>query len=164
MEYQALILITLAIAIAYLHSRNIAHRDLKCENILVTTDMNITLIDFGFAKSLNPNHPMLNDNCGSPQYASPEVVMCLPYDPRKADIWSLGVILYALFTGQLPFTMDSGGNRKMLHKIARGDFFLPESLTHQKEVTDLIKLLLITNPSKRPDMGAILDHNWLKSD
>ena len=82
----------------------------------------------------------------------------------KADIWSLGIILFALFTGQLPFTLDSGGNRKMLHKIARGEFILPESLTHEKEVTDLIKLLLVTNPSKRPDMRAILDHPWLSLD
>jgi serine/threonine protein kinase len=162
-------------ALGYMHARNISHRDLKAENILITPipsedpsshsmDYKVTLIDFGFARQVDPSAPLMDDNCGSPQYASPEVIMCQPYDPRQADIWSLGVILFTLATGELPFRSltSQGGQRKMFHRIARGDYSFPSEINVDDNLKDLIKTLLVTKPSVRPSTEQILNHPWLQ--
>ncbi len=164
------------VALDYTHARHIAHRDLKAENILVSRcspsiddptgppKYHATLIDFGFARQVDPSAPLLDDNCGSSQYASPEVIMCQPYDPRQADIWSLGVILFTLATGELPFRAitNQGGQRKMFHRIARGDYSFPQGIDLDDDLKDLIKALLVTKPSSRPSTEWILNHSWLQ--
>lgn len=158
-----------------MHARNISHRDLKAENILITPiasgdsnshslEYKVTLIDFGFARQVEPTTPLLDDNCGSPQYSSPEVIMCQPYDPRLADIWSLGVILFTLATGELPFRSiaSQGGQRKMFHRIARGDYAFPNGIDVDESLKDLIITLLVTKPSARPSTEQILNHPWLQ--
>lgn len=108
--------------IDYLHQHGICHRDLKPENILLDQSDHIKIADFGFARWM----PMkiAETSCGSPHYAAPEVVRGLTYDGRKADIWSCGVILYALLAGRLPF--DDPSIRNLLNKVKSGHFVMPD--------------------------------------
>ncbi|NXD78919.1 TSSK1 kinase, partial [Halcyon senegalensis] len=106
----------LASAIKYCHDLDLAHRDLKCENILLSEDLNVKLTDFGFSKSLSRDENgriILSETfCGSAAYAAPEVLECIPYDPRISDIWSLGVILYTMVCAFMPF--DDSNVKKMI--------------------------------------------------
>ncbi|NXI60213.1 TSSK1 kinase, partial [Chloroceryle aenea] len=106
----------LASAIKYCHDLDLAHRDLKCENILLNEDLNVKLTDFGFSKSLSRDENgriVLSETfCGSAAYTAPEVLEGIPYDPRISDIWSLGVILYTMVCAFMPF--DDSNVRKMI--------------------------------------------------
>lgn len=105
-------------AVKYLHEHNIIHRDLKLENILLDANDNIKLCDFGFSKDLTKsNNELLSETyCGSKAYASPEILLGQPYDPKKADIWAIGVILYIFLTGNMPFKEDSC-NQQILNQV-----------------------------------------------
>ena len=104
-------------ALTYLHSKNIVHRDLKLENILISKDMRIKLIDFGFSTMDNQIH---YDFCGTPHYISPQIISKGGYTGQSADIWALGVVMYKLLTGTFPF---KGLNDKVLYrKICRGEY------------------------------------------
>ncbi|NWI70364.1 TSSK1 kinase, partial [Todus mexicanus] len=106
----------LASAIKYCHDLNLAHRDLKCENILLDKDLDFKLSDFGFCKSLSRDENgriILSETfCGSAAYAAPEVLEGIPYDPRVSDIWSLGVVLYTMVCAFMPF--DDSDVKKMI--------------------------------------------------
>ncbi|NXH12293.1 TSSK1 kinase, partial [Bucco capensis] len=106
----------LASAVKYCHDLDFAHRDLKCENILLCDNLNFKLSDFGFSKSLsrdkNGKVVLSETFCGSAAYAAPEVLEGIPYDPRISDVWSLGVILYTMVYALLPF--DDSNVRKMI--------------------------------------------------
>ena len=93
-------------AIEYSHANKMAHRDLKPENLLLDEDNNIKLIDFGLANYMKDG-ASLTTACGSPNYAAPEVIAGLSYGGHEVDIWSTGIILYAMVIGQLPFDDDS---------------------------------------------------------
>ncbi|XP_072547011.1 testis-specific serine/threonine-protein kinase 6-like, partial [Salminus brasiliensis] len=89
-------------AVVYLHQQDIVHRDLKCENVLLTAENQVKLTDFGFGR-FSRGFPQLSETyCCTRRYAAPEVLMRKPYDPKKSDVWSLGVILYAMVTGSMP--------------------------------------------------------------
>ncbi|CAL1269621.1 unnamed protein product, partial [Larinioides sclopetarius] len=90
-------------AMKYLHSLNIAHRDLKCENIMIDENQKIKIIDFGFCRSTGRFDELSCTFCGSTAYAAPEVLQGIPYDPFLFDIWSLGCVLYVMVTGMMPF-------------------------------------------------------------
>ncbi|KAG8744191.1 hypothetical protein FRC10_010657 [Ceratobasidium sp. 414] len=109
-------------AVAYCHQFRIAHRDLKPENILLDKDKNIKVADFGMAAFV-PRDSLLNTSCGSPHYASPEVVSGLAYSGNVSDVWSCGVILYALLAGRLPF--DDEDIRGLLDKVREGKYVIP---------------------------------------
>ncbi|KAI8376998.1 kinase-like domain-containing protein [Blakeslea trispora] len=94
------------IGLDYCHRHLICHRDLKPENLLLDREKNIKIADFGMA-SLQPTGSLLETSCGSPHYASPEIVNGIPYDGSSSDIWSCGIILYALLSGHLPFDDDN---------------------------------------------------------
>ncbi|KAI9497592.1 kinase-like domain-containing protein [Zychaea mexicana] len=98
----------------YCHRHLICHRDLKPENLLLDKDKNIKIADFGMA-SLQPTGSLLETSCGSPHYASPEIVTGIPYNGSASDIWSCGIILYALLCGHLPF--DDDNIRELLNKM-----------------------------------------------
>ncbi len=142
-----------------MHSINIAHRDLKAENILVFSGR-VTLIDFGFAVQIDDLNPLYTDRRGSTDYVSPEIVMCKLYDPKKSDIWSMGVILYTLLTGSLPFISPS--TKKTFHKIASGDFTFSPHISYPESAVSLVKSILVTNSDKRPSADWIKSSDWLK--
>ncbi|KAI7826627.1 kinase-like domain-containing protein [Gamsiella multidivaricata] len=132
------------VGLAFCHKRKICHRDLKPENLLLDDQMNVKIADFGMA-SLQKTGRLLETSCGSPHYASPEVVTGLKYDGSASDIWSCGIILYALLTGHLPF--DDENIRQLLGKVKIGKFYMPTDISIGAR--DLISRMLTVNPKRR---------------
>lgn len=144
--------------INYCHQFNICHRDLKPENLLLDKQRDIIKIaDFGMA-ALETSDKMLETSCGSPHYASPEIVSGKMYHGAPSDIWSCGIILFALLTGHLPF--DDDNIRKLLLKVQRGKFVMPPELSPQAK--DLIWKMLKTDPNERITMDEIMKHSLLR--
>ena len=109
------------------------HRDLKPENLLLDRDYNIKLIDFGLANSMKDSQALITA-CGSPNYAAPEVISGQSYGGEEVDIWSCGVILYAMICGSLPF--DDEHLAQLFAKIKKGNYHLPRSIP--RDAKDLI--------------------------
>lgn len=143
--------------IGYLHQLNICHRDLKPENLLLDFNKNIKIADFGMA-ALEIKEKLLETSCGSPHYASPEIVAGKNYHGAPSDIWLCGIILFALLTGHLPF--DDENIRKLLLKVQNGKFLMPPDLS--LEAKDLISRMLRVNPVERVTIDEILEHPLLK--
>lgn len=142
--------------IHYLHQFNICHRDLKPENLLLDFNKSIKIADFGMA-ALEVREKLLETSCGSPHYASPEIVAGKNYHGAPSDIWSCGIILFALLTGHLPF--DDENIRKLLLKVQNGKFLMPSGLS--PEAKDLISKMLKVKPSERITIDEILKHPLL---
>ncbi|GJQ85398.1 hypothetical protein Trydic_g10172 [Trypoxylus dichotomus] len=143
-------------ALDFCHSHSICHRDLKPENLLLDEKNNIKVADFGMA-SLQPMGSMLETSCGSPHYACPEVIRGEKYDGRKADVWSCGVILYALLVGALPF--DDDNLRQLLEKVKRGVFHIPHFVP--PDCQSLLRGMIEVNPEKRLTLSEINKHPWV---
>lgn len=141
-------------ASAYLHSINVSHRDIKLENILYGADKIAKLTDFGF--SVYTKDHRLKVFCGTPSYMAPEIVMRREYYGFPVDVWSLGVLLYAMLCGCFPFTANSYPN--LYKKIARGQFSMPKPLS--QSVRDLLRRMLCVNPPKRATMNQVRRHQW----
>ncbi|EAY20023.1 CAMK family protein kinase [Trichomonas vaginalis G3] len=139
------------LALEYLHKHGICHRDLKPENILLDASTRIKIADFGFARWIKTN--IAETSCGSPHYAAPEVISGKAYDGRKADIWSVGIILFALLAGYLPF--DDASIRSLLHKVKRGTFQMP---AFHPDIQDLIHRILTVDPDRRITIEEIKQH------
>ncbi|NXN40105.1 TSSK6 kinase, partial [Rhinoptilus africanus] len=148
-------------AVRYLHNRNLVHRDLKCENVLLTADgRRAKLSDFNFSKEVNSYLDLSTTFCGSAAYASPELLMGLPYDAKKYDIWSLGVMLYVMVTGCIPF--DDTHVCSMPQQQKKGVQY-PEGLPPLPEPCQtLIAQLLQFNPASRPSVGLVAKNSWLR--
>ena len=140
----------------YIHSLGIVHRDLKPENLLLTKDHILKIIDFGLSNyfGINSGNNLLNTPCGSPCYASPEMLSGENYDGFKIDIWATGIILFAMLCGFLPF--DHKDNDKLFMKILEGHIKYPNHLS--KDAKDLIKKILTSNPRKRITIPKIKKH------
>lgn len=145
------------IGVQYIHSLNIAHRDLKPENILVDKFGRVKISDFGLSKLFN-SKGLTTTPCGSPCYTSPEVISGLPYDGKKSDIWSCGVILYALTTGFLPWTQRV--QSKMFEQIKNGEYSVPPFVSNT--CADLIYRLMTVDPERRITIDEALNHPFLK--
>lgn len=151
----------------YLHEMEIAHRDIKCENVLLTSNYNVKLADFGFARCMIDSHGkrVLSDTyCGSLSYVAPEILRGYPYNPKISDIWSLGVILYILLNKAMPFDED---NIKRLYElqIARKWKFRTKvtgNLTDR--VKKLVSSLLEPDVSKRWRLDQIMQSDWIAMD
>ncbi|XP_027734920.1 maternal embryonic leucine zipper kinase isoform X2 [Empidonax traillii] len=145
-------------AIAYVHSRGYAHRDLKPENLLIDEEHNLKLIDFGLcAKPKGGLDYHLNTSCGSPAYAAPELIQGKAYIGSEADIWSMGVLLYALLCGFLPF--DDDNVMAVYRKILRGKYSIPKWLSPSS--TLLLDQMLQVDPKRRITVKHLLSHPWL---
>ncbi|KRJ99976.1 uncharacterized protein LOC6531042 isoform X4 [Drosophila yakuba] len=143
-------------AVHYCHLRGVVHRDLKAENVLLDKDMNIKLADFGFSNYYDEG-ATLRTWCGSPPYAAPEVFQGLEYDGPKSDIWSLGVVLYALVCGALPF--DGKTILELKSRVVLGKFRIPFFMSQECE--QLIRNMLVVEPDRRYTIKQIIKHRWL---
>ena len=154
-------------AINYLHNvLHISHRDLKPENILINENDEIKLIDFGLGKIYKHKNKIikLKTHCGSPFYASPEMIKGDKYYGNISDIWSLGVILYFMLFEELPF-YDSDVVR-LYRKILDGKYKIPKDKINLvgKDAVDLIKKILEKEPDKRIKINEIMEHKWFKKE
>ncbi|KAH8880165.1 Pkinase-domain-containing protein [Thozetella sp. PMI_491] len=145
-------------AMEYIHSFNICHRDLKPENILLKADGTVKIADFGMAAlRQGPNRP-LTTACGSPHYAAPELLRNQGYMGPEVDLWSMGVILFAMLAGRLPF--DEANLHVMLAKSKNADYEMSEHLS--LEARDLIRRILVANPKRRVNMRQMWESPLLR--
>lgn len=130
-------------AVDYCHSRRIVHRDLKAENLLLDTNMNIKIADFGFSNFYMPGE-QLATWCGSPPYAAPEVFEGKKYTGPEIDIWSLGVVLYVLVCGALPF--DGSTLQTLRDRVLSGRFRIPYFMSSGKFI--VVVIIIAHGPHK----------------
>ncbi|XP_054598063.1 MAP/microtubule affinity-regulating kinase 3a isoform X22 [Nothobranchius furzeri] len=145
-------------AVQYCHQKHIVHRDLKAENLLLDADMNIKIADFGFSNEFTLANK-LDTFCGSPPYAAPELFQGKKYNGPEVDVWSLGVILYTLVSGSLPF--DGQNLKELRERVLRGKYRIPFYMSTDCE--NLLKRFLVLNPAKRGTLEQIMKDRWINS-
>ncbi|XP_047449956.1 MAP/microtubule affinity-regulating kinase 4 isoform X1 [Mugil cephalus] len=143
-------------AVHYCHQKNIVHRDLKAENLLLDADSNIKIADFGFSNEFTAGSK-LDTFCGSPPYAAPELFQGKKYDGPEVDIWSLGVILYTLVSGSLPF--DGQNLKELRERVLRGKYRVPFYMSTDCE--GILRRFLVLNPTKRCSLEQIMKDKWI---
>lgn len=144
-------------AVSYVHGKGCVHRDLKLENILLDKNENVKLVDFGFTREYKGATSYLQTWCGTVCYSAPEMLKGEKYAGEKVDVWSLGIILFALLCGELPFDEDDDSDTKNL--ILKEDPKYPDHIPEPAK--ELIKKLLSKRPLLRPSLGDILRDPWL---
>jgi serine/threonine protein kinase len=151
--------------VEYCHKLGVCHRDLKPENLLLDEHGNLKISDFGLSSLYVGDAEMdgasrtelLHTTCGTPNYVAPEVIADQGYDGKKADVWSIGVILYVLIAGFLPF--DEGTIMALFSKIQKADFTYPNWFT--PEVKALLDQVLVADPKRRITLTLLKDHPWM---
>eukprot|EP01060_Flectonema_neradi_P010672 TRINITY_DN17759_c0_g1_i1.p1 TRINITY_DN17759_c0_g1~~TRINITY_DN17759_c0_g1_i1.p1 ORF type:complete len:479 (+),score=65.04 TRINITY_DN17759_c0_g1_i1:179-1438(+) len=159
--YQQLIL-----GIKYCHAQGIVHRDLKPQNLLLTADGVLKIADFGFSNIQNLDDGQvtptlrLQTQCGTPNYAAPEIFLNKGYNGFQTDVWSCGVILYVMLVGYAPFKPQGGvrGIQGVIQSIIAGRYTIPDHVS--PDASDLITRILVGNPDKRLTIKEIMDHIW----
>eukprot|EP00257_Ricinus_communis_P027615 XP_025015029.1 SNF1-related protein kinase catalytic subunit alpha KIN10 [Ricinus communis] len=144
--------------VEYCHRNMVVHRDLKPENLLLDSKCNVKIADFGLSNIMRDGH-FLKTSCGSPNYAAPEVISGKLYAGPEVDVWSCGVILYALLCGTLPFDDENIPN--LFKKIKGGIYTLPSHLS--PGARDLIPRMLVVDPMKRMTIPEIRLHPWFQA-
>lgn len=146
--------------IVYLHSNRIVHRDIKPSNILVNEANQCHISDFGCALQFpsGQNHECQN-TIGTFEFIAPECCTGKPYDPFKVDVWAIGVTLYIMLLGELPFHADTP--QLLFQKICSEPLQIPHDTTLSSEATELLLLILDKNPNTRLTPQQILDHPWV---
>ncbi|XP_054286477.1 testis-specific serine/threonine-protein kinase 1-like [Macrosteles quadrilineatus] len=149
-------------AIHYLHSQDISHRDVKCENIFITANEHIMLGDFGFARSCRDpatGSRILSDTfCGSAAYAAPEILQGTPYNPKMYDVWSLGCVLYIMLTGVMPFD-DS--NITLMLQTQQQKRFPIHQFNLRISAIQLINRMLEPDVTRRATINQVSQSLWL---
>ena len=141
--------------IEYIHQSGVCHRDLKPENLLLDYDLTLKIVDFGLSNMYDTG-ATLKTACGSPCYAAPEMIAGKRYHGLKTDIWSSGVVFYAMVCGYLPFEDPKTSN--LYKKIMSADYSLPKFLSSQCK--DVIRRILNTDPEQRYGVPDIRNHTW----
>ncbi|NXI45321.1 HUNK kinase, partial [Galbula dea] len=149
-------------AVEHLHHQGIVHRDLKIENFLLDENNNIKIVDFGLsntAKCEGLSQELLHTQCGSPAYAAPELLAHRKYGP-KVDVWSIGVSMFAMLTGTLPFTVEPFSIKQLHQKILTGEISpIPSDLS--PGAVHFMQSLLEPDPAKRPGVREAMEDRWL---
>lgn len=143
------------LGVEHLHSKYIAHRDLKAENILIDEHGNLRIIDLGLCNFFDPKFPLMKTPCGCAAYASPEMIKGERYMP-STDVWSCGVILYAMATGSLPFM--SNNQQELIQMVINNDPQVPYNIS--PSLADLLSKMLCKDPLKRISIDSIKQHPW----
>jgi serine/threonine protein kinase len=147
-------------ALDYLHRNSIVHRDLKIENIMIDkSGRHIKIIDFGLSNLFCPER-QLTTYCGSLYFAAPELLRATPYSGPEVDVWSLGVVIYVMATGSVPF--DDKSMPGLHDKIKRGHVNYPAHLS--EECKNLLSRIFVTDPTQRIIMTDIIHHPWMNKD
>lgn len=140
------------------HSRNVVHRDLKLENIILEAATgSAKIIDFGFAVQLRSHEQRLRVFCGTPSYMAPELVMGKEYSGFCTDMWALGVVLFGMIAGQLPFVGQT--ESQLYAKIRRGGFRFPDFVAEQPQ--RVVSGILRIDAASRPTASQALQHRWV---
>lgn len=148
-------------AVRYLHvDKNLAHRDLKLENILMSADRKtVKLADFGFSRRVSSSE-LVKTTCGSKAYMSPDILRGEPYDPKKADVWSLGVITFILVSGRMPFD-ESVGTLGLLRAQRDRTYRYPLDMPVSHDCRQFIHDLLTFEETNRPDVATASKFSWI---
>lgn len=152
----------MAQGIGYMHNKGIVHRDLKCENLLLDKDENLKVTDFGFAKKLVKGKmgeiKLSETYCGSYAYAPPEILKGTPYDPMIADVWSMGVVLFTMIYGRLPF--DDSNHKKLLKQTQQKVVFPGKPVVSQE--CRIIMLKIFVKASERTPIVNFRLDKWYR--
>ena len=143
-------------AIKYIHSKNIVHRDIKLDNVLIDLNNNIKICDFGVGKMIHDKEILL-DQCGTPAYIAPEILLNKGYDGFGVDVWSSGIVLYTMLSGMVPFKANNLND--LQNNIITGNFKDIHGIS--KDCNDLLHKLLQINPKKRISIDDALNHPWI---
>jgi serine/threonine protein kinase len=146
-------------ALECFHEKGYAHRDLKPENILIDSRSRVKVCDLGMARSSGPDG-MMSTICGTMPYNPPEIVQGLPYDGSKVDIWSLGILIFVMITGQLPWESDD--RQGVMREIIEGVINFPQDFP--AELKAIVRVCTNLNPSDRPAATELLEMAWLKEE
>jgi serine/threonine protein kinase len=146
-------------ALECLHGKGFAHRDLKPENILVCANGVLKIADLGLAQAV-PANRMMTTLCGSVHYMAPEILQEIPYDGTKADMWSIGIIIFAMALNQLPWA--SRDNAELVREIVKAEIALPPHLI--PEIAQIVTMCTKKNPKERPTPSEVLDVPWLSEE
>ena len=150
----------IAMGLRYIHSQNIIHRDVKLDNILLDESNRCKICDFGVSRQIDPEE-LINEQCGTPAYLAPEIIRDQGYRGFGADIWSLGVLLFCLLTGHMPFKASTIED---LHKkILDGKYEIPAECKLSPEAIHLVAQMLVLDPRDRISIEGVVRHDWLKS-
>ncbi|XP_049991978.1 sperm motility kinase Z-like [Alexandromys fortis] len=144
-------------AVGYCHDHGIVHRDLKPDNIIVDSSGRVKIVDFGLGVKVRPGK-LLERPGGAFQFGAPEFFLGVPYDGPKADIWTLGVLLFFMVTGTFPFSAPTLS--ELWKQVVQGRYEVPNQLS--EELQGLIRYLLTVNPRQRPTVKEIERHSWLR--
>jgi len=145
----------------YLHNKSIVHRDIKCENIFLTANLHIQIGDFGFARFIK-NGEVSKTYCGSEAYSCREILLAMPYDPRKADVWSLGVVVFVMLNKSMPFYDENNNKKKQAEKQLNKQWKFRSKVVDivSLEVKEFLGLLLEPKPEYRPSVFECKQHEW----